>query len=109
MKATARLIMAAALAMALAAGFVTTTPAPVEAQQVGLVNVNTGDILSDIALDLDVDISQIPLTVQAPIGIAANVCNVQVTALLAAAQQGDAECDAENTSEAFNRIVQRQM
>ncbi len=43
------------------------------AQQSGLVNVNTGNILSDIALDLDVDISQIPVTVQEPIGVAAKV------------------------------------
>ncbi len=79
------------------------------AQQSGLVNVNTGNILSDIAIDLNVDISQIPITVQAPIGIAANVCNVAVNVLAQAAQRGSAECDAQTTSTAFNRIVQRQM
>ncbi len=46
------------------------------AQQSGLVNVNTGSIAEGLAIDLDVEVSQIPITVQAPIGIAANVCNV---------------------------------
>lgn len=77
------------------------------AQQSGLVNVNTGDIAKDIAIALDVDVSQIPVTVQAPIGVAANVCNVAANVLAQAAQGGSAECDAQTTSTAFNRIVQR--
>ena len=79
------------------------------AQQSGLVNVNTGSIAEGLAIDLDVDVSQIPITVQAPIGIAANVCNVAANVLAQAAQRGSAECDAQTTSTAFNRIVQRQI
>ena len=81
------------------------------AQQAGLVNVNIGDInvLNDIADFLDVNVSEIPVTVQAPIGVAANVCNVAVNVLATAAQGGAAECDAQQTSMAFNHVVQRQL
>ena len=78
-------------------------------QQGGLVNVNISDIRVDIADALDVNVSQIPVTVQAPIGVAANVCNVAVNALAVAAQEGNAECRATTTSTALNRIVQRQL
>ena len=64
--------------------------------------------LDDIALDLNVDVSQIPVTVQAPIGVAANVCDVNAN-VLAERRDGGAECDAESTSTALNRIVQRQI
>jgi hypothetical protein len=72
-----------------------------------LVVVNTGNVGNLIAVDLDVDISQIPVTVQAPIGIAANVCGVAANVLVQQIQQdGTAECNAQTTSTAFNRIVQ---
>jgi hypothetical protein len=47
--------------------------------------------------------------VQAPIGIAANVCNVQAAVLAQDIRQGDAECEAETTTRAFSRLVQRQL
>jgi hypothetical protein len=83
--------------------------APVQAQVVGggLVVVNISDVIDDIALDLNVDVSQIPVTVQAPIGVAANVCDVNANVLAAQRRGGAAECDAETTSTALNRIVQR--
>jgi hypothetical protein len=81
---------------------------PASAQGPVIVNIDP-QIANLIALDLDVDVSQIPVTVQAPVGIAANVCNVQAAVLAQDIRQGDAECDAEATSTAFNRIVQRQL
>ena len=49
------------------------------ATQRGLVNVNIGDV-----------------TIQLPVGIAANVCDVNAAILAAAiADTGEAECDAE--------------
>jgi hypothetical protein len=75
-----------------------------------VVVVNVEDVIDDIALDLDVDVSQIPITVQAPIGVAANVCGVAVNVLAQQlAETGTAECDAQTTSEALNRIVQREL
>jgi hypothetical protein len=90
---------------ALAAGFLSVgSSAP--AQQAGLVNVNVSGITVVLADVLDVEENQIPITVQAPIGIAANVCNVGANVLAAAIRQdGEANCDAQQTSEAFNNLV----
>ena len=88
------------------------TATPAIAQNAGLVvvDLSVNNVANNIARDLDVNVSQIPVTVQVPIGIAANVCNVSAAVL---AQQmnrgGTAECDAENTSTALNQIVQRQI
>lgn len=78
-------------------------------QQDGLVNVNLTDINVDIAEDINVNVSQIPVTVQAPIGVAATVCDVNANVLAEQERNGGAECTAENTSQALNEIVQRQM
>src|SRR4051794_17262915 len=50
--------------------------APAQAAQSGLVNVDLShnNVLNDIANNLHLNVSQIPVTVQAPIGVAANVC-----------------------------------
>ena len=60
--------------------------------QAGLVNVN----IEDLTL-------QIPVSIAVPVGIAANVCGVNVASL----QQGDNNCDAENTSVALSRALAR--
>ncbi|MBA2577158.1 MAG: hypothetical protein H0V05_11055 [Euzebyaceae bacterium] len=70
---------------------------PAFAHQRGLVNVNVEE--NDIG---------IPVNVQAPIGIAANVCGVNAAVLAAAVRQdGDAECDATAEAVAQNRAIQR--
>jgi len=59
---------------------------------------------------MNVDVSQIPVTVQAPIGIAANVCNISANVLAADLNQdGAASCDASSTRRALNQIVAREM
>lgn len=85
--------------------------APALAQQSGLVNVDISNVRIDIADVLDVDVSQVPVTVQAPIGVAANVCPDVTAAVLAAniADTGSASCNAETTSTGLIRIVQRQL
>ena len=55
--------------------------------------VVTGGLINATAVDL-VDIQDV--VVQVPVGVAANVCNVSVAAVLAAAGTGDAACDANN-------------
>lgn len=76
------------------------------AQQSGLVNVDISNVANNIARNINVDVSQIPVTVQAPIGIAANVCGVNANVL---AQQGTgaAQCTATSTSNALDNLVQR--
>ena len=86
--------------------------APAAAQQSGLVNVNLSniDVRVDLADLLDIDVSQVPVNVQVPIGVAANVCGVAANVLAADVNQdGSADCTAENSSTALARFVQSQM
>ncbi len=78
------------------------------AQQSGLVNVDISNVATNIAQNINVDVSQIPVTVQVPVGVAANVCGVNANVL---AQQGAglASCTATSASTALNQIVQRQL
>lgn len=81
---------------------------PGMAQQSGLVNVDVSNVANNIARNINVDVSQIPVTVQVPIGIAANVCGVNANVL---AQQGAgaAQCAATSTTSALDNLVQRQI
>jgi len=63
-------------------------------QQSGLVNVN----LQDIAI-------QVPVSVAVPIGVAANVCDVNANVLASQAKTGAASCDATSTSQALSRAI----
>lgn len=99
-----------------AAAFViaASTVAPALAQNVNannLVNVNISNVANDLAKNLKVNVQDlIDLgAVQVPIGVAANVCNVQAN-VLASDNKGDgASCDATTTSQALSQIVQRQL
>ncbi len=50
----------------------------------------------------------VPVTVQAPISVAANVCGTTVNALAALRKTGAATCNATSGSAALANIVQRQ-
>jgi hypothetical protein len=81
-------------------------------QQGGLVNVTITDvsILNNFLNDTQIaalNNLNVPITVQAPIGIAANVCNLSV-AVLGAAGSGGA-CEAKSGSRALAQLVNRQM
>jgi hypothetical protein len=85
---------------------------PANAQLVGggLVVVNVSNVANNIARDLDVNVSNIPVTVQVPVSVAAAVCNVAVNVLATQRKGGAArECTATSNNEALNRIVQRQL
>jgi hypothetical protein len=69
---------AAALSIGTLAG-----PVAAQPQQEGLVNVNVTDV-----------------TIQVPIAVAANVCNVKVAVLADLISTGDAQCDADAASDA---------
>ena len=78
------------------------------AQQIGLVNVDLRNarVLSNIANSLNVAVSNVPITVQAPISVAAVVCQLTVAVLSTAINKGGASCYAQSTSSALNKIVQ---
>ena len=82
---------------------------PASAQQGGLVNVDlrNANILSNIANHLNVNVSNVPITVQVPIDLAANVCGVSIDLLASAIGHGGASCYAQGTSRALNKEVQR--
>ncbi len=82
---------------------------PALSQQSGLVNVSLNNVANNIAQNLSVDVSQIPVSVQAPIGVAANVCGIDANVLAQQAQGGAANCAATTTSNALNQIVLRQI
>ena len=91
---------------------------PASAQQNGLVNVTITDIdiLRNSLNNNDVRVLNnllnnnavsVPVIVQVPIGIAANVCGTTV-AVLAAAGSG-AACNATTSSRALGNIINRQV
>ena len=107
-----KILFAAAIAAA------TTTAAAPAAAQVsvapGLVTVNVQDvtILENFLNDTQIAALNglnVPITVQAPISVAANVCGTTVALLSAARKAGDAACDAASGSAALAGLVNRQV
>jgi hypothetical protein len=80
-----------------------------QAQQSGLVNVDVSNLRADIAKDINVDVSQIPVNVQVPVGVAANVCGVDANVLARQDKGSSPACQAKNKSQALNQQVQRQL
>ena len=100
-----RCIISIASSAALTLGAVTGA----QAQQEGLVNVDVSNLRADIAKDINVDVSQIPVNVQVPVGVAANVCGVDANVLAKQKQGSSPSCAAKNKSQALNQQVQRQL
>jgi hypothetical protein len=115
---------AALAALALALGLsASTAGAQTTLGQGGLVNVGvaTGDItleevlvfqdlidIGDITLENLVNVGNVDVIVQVPIGIAANVCPAVTAAVLGqAAQEGTVECVADAASAADSHVFQR--
>ena len=86
---------------------------PAVAQQSGLVNVRITDVsilnnfLNDTQIAALNNVS-VPVTVQVPIGVAANVCNVSA-AVLAQGGPAGGTCDAQSGSRALAQVVNRQL
>jgi hypothetical protein len=78
------------------------------AQALGLVTVNVSNVANNIAQGISVDAGKVPITVQVPIDVAANVCGV-TAAVLTPPPGGTARCTATRTSPALNDAVRTQM
>lgn len=76
------------------------------AQTNSLVTVNIQDVRQDIAADLDVEETSIPVNVQLPVNVAANVCDVEESALSAQAETGNATCTAVTGVQELTQAVQ---
>ena len=53
--------------------------------------------------------NNVPITVQAPISVAANVCHLSVAALASQKNKGGGSCDAQSGSAALARLVSQQV
>jgi hypothetical protein len=77
---------------------------------VSLVNVDLRNVLNDLALDLKIDKSNIPINAQIPVTIAANVCGVSINILSVGAGGGSSQgCTANSISPALKQYIQQQM
>ena len=109
-----RTLVAAAVAISMAS-----FPAQLSAQgqnllnqQGGLVNVNVGNvsILDGLLTNAEIDVlrnAQIPITVQLPVNVAANVCGVAVN-VLARGGPSRNTCDATNGSTELAQAIRQQ-
>jgi hypothetical protein len=86
---------------------------PALAQQSGLINVDLSGLSvldrAEIAKDINVDVSQIPVNVQVPVSVAAAICNVPVNVLAQNKTKGDTACKPTAGSDAINSAVQKQL
>ena len=77
---------------------------PVQIQNVSLLN----NFLNDTQVAALNNVS-VPITVQAPISVAANVCGTTVAALAEARKNGNGGCTATSGSAALADVVNRQL
>jgi len=100
---------------AVAAGAIAQQPAQPPAppstpqQQPKLASVTIINVANDVARNIGVDTSQIPLNVQVPMDVAAGVCGIGADVLAQQAAKGVAQCTAQNTTRALDDAVQRQV
>jgi hypothetical protein len=70
-----------------------------------LINVNLSDVAAEIAKNVNIDLSRVPITIQLPITIAANVCGVDVNLLSVQVNTGNNTCTATATSPTLEQEV----
>ena len=106
----ATLLLAACSASGAGGGATTTPTGAVPAGTSGsLINVNLSDIRAEIAKNVNVNLDDVPITVQLPITAAANVCGVDVNLLSAQLGGGNNTCTAVTTSPTLEQTVTNQM
>ena len=70
-----------------------------------LINVNLSNIAAEIAKNVNIDLSRVPITIQLPITVAANICGVDVNLLSAQVNTGSNTCTATTTSPQLEQEV----
>ena len=76
---------------------------------VSLVNVDLRNVLNDLALDLKIDKSNIPINAQIPINVAANVCGVSINILSVGGGGSSQGCTANSISPELAQYIQQQI
>lgn len=82
--------------------------ADVASAGVSLVKVDLSNVLNDLALDLKIDKSNIPINAQIPISLAANVCGVSIN-ILSVSTGGSPNCTATSSNAELSQAVQQQL
>ena len=110
-----KMILAGAAALALAAcnssgtgGTGGTAPAGGAGME-SLINVNLSDIRAEIAKNVNVNLERVPITIQLPVTVAANVCGVNVNLLSVQVNTAGNTCTATATSPALEQEVVNQI
>ena len=80
----------------------------------GLVTVNVQDVsvLNDFLNDDQIaalNELNVPISVQVPVGVAANVCDVDANVLASQKNDGPATCDAKSGSKALAQSISKQL
>jgi len=74
-----------------------------------LIKVDLSNVLNDLALDLKIDKSNIPINAQIPISIAANVCGISINILSIGGGGSSEGCTATTASPELVQAVQQQL
>lgn len=74
-----------------------------------LINVDLSNVLNDLALDLKVDKSNIPINAQVPVSVAANVCGISINILTIGGGGTAKGCAANTASPELVQAVQQQL
>jgi hypothetical protein len=70
-----------------------------------LIAVNLSDIRAEIAKNVDLNLDDVPITIQLPVTVAANVCGVNVNLLSAQVNGAGQTCNATATSPELEQTV----
>jgi hypothetical protein len=97
------------IAVAAFASIALSSAAFAQPKQSGLVNVDLSNLKPEIAKDINVNASQIPVNVQVPVDVAATVCGVDANVLARQGVGSAPTCQAKNKSQALNDVIQRQL
>jgi hypothetical protein len=101
--------MKTVLAVFSSAAIFTIVPAAIAEPSPGLMNVHISNVANHIARNINVDVSQIPATVQVRVDLAAEVCKVPANVLADRHKNGIGNCTAEITSAELDQTVHRQV
>jgi len=99
-------LMAGVLAAAaLTAGAALAQPDPAQ----GLVTVDIDGVRGQIAASTGLDAARLPATVMVPVGVAAQLCGVEASALAPGGTDDAAGCKAVATDAGFNAALKQQL
>ena len=70
-----------------------------------LINVDLSQIRAEIAKNVNVALERVPISIQLPVTVAANVCGVNVNILTVQVDTGQNSCTATATSPALEQEV----